>query len=277
MHQNWNITVWGVRGSAPRAEADHLEFGGNTVCISVDCGENLVILDAGSGLSALGRSIAAGEHGECRQRIHILLSHLHLDHVMGLLSFPPFFDPSAEIHIYAKVASFHKLETLVGPPFWPVGLSDFPADICLHELWVDEHFSINGLEGYTMAGNHPGGSLLYRLESGAAAHGAAKKSLTYALDCEADASVLPALTEFSHNTDLLIWDASFTSEDLRPGWGHSTWEQGIRTRKAAQADSVLMTHYGQDYSDSFLRTQEEEAARIDPACHFAKEGMVITL
>ncbi len=275
MQKEWQITVWGVRGSAPRPEAGYLEFGGNTACISVDCGEELVVLDAGSGLSALGRSIAVGGRREGRQRIHLLLSHLHLDHVMGLFSFPPFFDPSAEIHIYAQAASLRSLEALAGPPFWPLGLSDYPATLCLHKLRADELFSIKGLKGYTMAGNHPNGSLLYRLE--AESTEASEKSLTYALDCEADASVLPALTEFSHKTGLLIWDASFAPKDLRPGWGHSTWEQGIRTRKAAGAEAVLMTHYSQDYSDSFLRIQEQEAARIDSACRFAKEGMVITL
>lgn len=274
MRKNREIKIWGVRGSAPRPEADHLEFGGNTTCISVDCGDDLVVLDAGSGLSALGRALAAG--GD-RRSIHILLSHLHLDHVMGLFSFSPLHNPKAEIHIYAQVASFHRLETLVGPPFWPVGLSDCPASVSFHELWADEHFSFNGLDGYTMAGNHPNGSLLYRLEFPDPAQTETKKSLTYALDCEADASTLPSLTEFSHKTDLLIWDACFMSDDLRPGWGHSTWEQGIRVRKAAQAGTVLMTHYSQDYSDSFLRIQKEKAARMDPACQFAKEGMVITL
>lgn len=272
MTQEWKVTIWGVRGSTPRPEREFLDFGGNTSCICVDNEKELVVLDAGSGLSALGRSIAAG--GE-KRKIHILLSHLHLDHVIGLLSFPPFFDPAAEIHIYAKAASFHKLETLVGPPFWPVGLSGFPAGVCLHELWVNEQFSLNGLEVYTMAGNHPGGSLLYRLE--AAAPDGNVKSLTYTLDCEADASVLPALTEFSRGTDLLIWDAGFAPEDLKKGWGHSTWEQGIRLRQEAGAGRVLMTHYDPGYPDPFLRAQEEKAIRVDAGCRFAKEGMVITL
>ncbi len=272
MQQEWNITVWGVRGSAPRPEREFLDFGGNTSCICADCGRDLVVLDGGSGLSALGRTLDAGGN---REKIHILLSHLHLDHVMGLPSFSPFFDPAAEIHIYAKAASFHKLETLVGPPFWPVALSDFPARVCLHELWTNERFSLNGLEGHTMAGNHPGGSLLYRLE--AAAPDGTVKSLVYTPDCETNASILPALTEFSRDADLLIWDAGFAPEDLKKGWGHSTWEQGIRLRQAAGAKKILMTHYDSNYSDSFLRTQEKRAVRMDAACCFAREGMVITL
>ena len=265
MQRDWTIKIWGVRGSVPRTEKDFLKFGGNTVCTSIEYGDERIILDAGSGLSVLGRSPGPGP-----QRISILLGHLHIDHLMGLFSFPPFFDPQAEIHIYAKAGSFHKLETLLGPPFWPVGLSDFPAQIHLHELWADERFSLHGLECHTMAGNHPGGSLLYRLDDG-------EKSLTYALDCEADETIFPALAEFSRNTGLLIWDAGFAPEDLRPGWGHSTWEQGIRLHRESRAQMVLMSHHNQNYSDSFLHAQEALAIQKDSACLFAKEGMVIPL
>lgn len=273
MQTDWNITIWGVRGSAPQTAAEQAGFGGNTTCISVDCGDELAVLDGGSGLSALGRSLASAGSG---QRIHLLFSHLHLDHVMGLFSFPPFYDPEAELHLYGGTGFEKQLRLLLGPPFWPVGFPDFPARLSFHELQAGDSFSLEHLHIHTMAGNHPGGSLLYRLESGQA-HTDAKKSLTYALDCEADDPTFRTLTEFSHGTDLLIWDACFVSEDLRPGWGHSTWEQGIRLRKAAGAKTVLMTHYGQNYSDSFLKQQEKKAAGIDPACRFAKEGMVITL
>jgi len=86
-----------------------------------------------------------------------------------------------------------------------------------------------------------------------------------------------SLTDFARNTGVLIWDANFTSQDLRPGWGHSTWEQGIALRKASGADMVLMTHYNWEYDDTFLRKQERLAAAADSAVRFAKEGMEIRL
>ena len=272
MSQEWRLTVWGVRGSAPRSAPDCLEFGGCTTCLSLECEEELVILDAGSGLSSMGQGFI---HKKQFKRLHILLSHLHLDHILGLPCFPPFFDPEMEIHLYGSKGFRQNLELLMAPPYWPVGFHDFKARVTFHELNPGDGFSLEilkgeFLKGYTMQGNHPGGSLLYRLE-------AAGKSLTYALDCEMDEKTFHQLAEFSRGTCLLIWDAGFSPEHLRPGWGHSTWQQGIALRLAAQAKMALMMHYDWSYSDTFLRCQEQKARQQDPASRFAKEGMVITL
>lgn len=139
---------------------------------------------------------------------------------------------------------------------------------------------LKDLRGYTMEGNHPGGSLLYRLEEMTDENGGYKtggKSLVYGLDCEINEVIFSACAAFAKESSLLIWDAGFAGEDLRPGWGHSTWQQGIAMRQAAGAERVLMTHYNWAYSDTFLRRQEELAGRMDPACIFGREGMVITL
>ena len=285
MERKWRITVWGVRGSAPRPEAGYLEYGGNTVCTSLERKDDLVILDGGSGLSCLGRKIGGGQSadGADFKRLHILFSHLHLDHVMGLFQFPPFYRQETEIHLYGDSGFQEKLETLVGPPLWPVGFREFRAKLAFHELCPGGAFYLTGLKdlrGYTMEGNHPGGSLLYRLEEMTDENGGYKtggKSLVYGLDCEINEDIFSACAAFAKESSLLIWDAGFAGEDLRPGWGHSTWQQGIAMRQAAGAERVLMTHYNWAYSDTFLRRQEELAGRMDPACIFGREGMVITL
>lgn len=280
VEQKWRITVWGVRGSAPRPEAGYLEYGGNTACISLEWNDELVILDAGSGLSVLGRRFLEGPGF---RRIHILLSHLHLDHVIGLVQFPLFYRPEVEAHLYGSSGLRQKLETLVGPPWWPVGFEGFRAKAEFHELCPGQRFALeglSGLKGCTIQGNHPGGSLLYRLEEYQDKDGngyLSKKSLVYGLDCEINEDIFSAYAAFAKGSSLLIWDAGFTKEDLRPGWGHSTWDQGIAMRQAAGVGKVLMTHYNWEYSDIFLRQQEELAGRRDPACVFGKEGMVIVL
>lgn len=266
MNQMWRITVWGVRGSAPRPSRSCMEYGGNTVCTCLERGGRAVILDAGTGLIPLGRHLC-GQNGI--RRLDILLSHFHMDHVSGLFSFQPLFDPDMEIHLYGGKGLERYLNTLIGPPFWPVGIQDVPARLEFHEVQPGGGFDLDGLSVSTLAGNHPGGSILYRLDGGG-------KRLIYALDCEADGPVLSALTGFAQGSDLLVWDAAFTRSDLRPGWGHSTWEQGLKLGRAAGAGLVLMTHYSWDYSDEFLRRQEALAGQ-DGICRFAKEGMVITL
>lgn len=279
MKMTEKMTVWGVRGSFPMTGADYAEYGGNTCCISIDFGETAVILDAGSGLARLGRELER-QH---RKRADILITHVHMDHCLGLFGFRLFHDPEAEIHLYGTAHDgipFHQcLHTLAGPPYWPLGLNDFPARVLIHEVCPGDTFRLSGMENMpqvpavqTLAGNHPNQSLFYRLEwSG--------KSILYALDCELDDCLRSSLTEFARNTDLLIWDASFTEEDLlrRKGWGHSAWKEGAALGRAAGAGRVLMTHYAADYADDFLRKQEETAAMQDSIILFAKEGMELSL
>lgn len=266
MTQSWKITVWGVRGSAPKPSPDCMEYGGNTSCISLEYGNHIVILDAGTGLAPLGQALAARRDVK---RLDILISHVHIDHVLGLFSFLPFFDPDMELHFYGGSGLARCLETLIGPPFWPLGLSEFSARLKFHELRPGDCFDLGGLAVSTMAGSHPGNSIMYRLEADG-------KCLTYTLDCEADLADCSALARFAWGSDLLVWDAGFTQADLRPGWGHSTWEQGAALGSAAQVKQVLMTHYGWNYTDEFLRRQELLAGRND-ICRFAKEGMMIVL
>lgn len=268
--KEWILTVWGVRGSVPVPSVSMMEYGGNTSCFSIEAEDELIILDAGSGLVPLGVQLARQNRP---QRAHILLSHLHLDHLIGLFGFRPFHNPDMEFHLYGEVGLRQRLERLAGPPYWPLELKDYPARLVLHEVKAGERFSLPGdssLTVRTLRGNHPNQSLLYRLESG-------EKSITYTLDCELNGGMSAALAAFAQKTNLLIWDANFAPPDLRPGWGHSTWEQGIALGRASGAGTVLMAHYSWEYNDDFLREQERLAKAADPAVCFAKERMEIRL
>jgi len=263
---DWHVKVWGVRGSNPTPEPAYLQYGGNTSCISLEREGELAVLDAGSGLSCLARELAGREV----RRLDIFISHPHIDHVMGLFCFPPLHDPGMELHLYGGAGLEKSLEALIDPPYWPVGVRDAKAHLHFHELRPGEPFRMGSFSGTTAEGNHPGGSLLCRLE-------AEGKSLVYTLDCETDGDVFDRLTEFSRGANLIVWDASYTRADKRLGWGHSTWEEGIALCRAAGAGRVLMTHYSQEYTDQFLRAQELEAQRASRTCIFAREGMVIDL
>lgn len=252
------------------AAAEFLEFGGNTSCLSVDCGEELVIFDAGTGIIRLGARLPAG-----RKRIHLLVSHLHLDHITGLVGFRPLSDPAAEIHLYGEgrdgLPFREQLGRVLGPPYWPVGLEEFQARVSFHEVGPGQRIRLaDGLTVDTLRGSHPNLSLIYRLEG-------MGKRLVHTLDCEMGGGMEERLAEFARGCDLLVWDANFTAADLRPGWGHSTWEQGAALGRAAGAGLVLMTHYSSGYTDEFLRGQERLARAASPAVRFAREGMEIAL
>lgn len=274
----WRVEVFGVRGAIPVPDADFLAYGGNTSCILLERGEDRIVFDAGSGLTRLGARLRR----QGRKRADILISHLHIDHLSGLFGFPLLFDPQAEVHLYGwrEGGGFAEaLTRLIGAPYWPLGLADFPARVAIHEISAGESFCLAGKETgkdrvivRTLPGRHPGGSLIYRVEAGA-------KSVLYASDCEADEEMRIELEAFARDGTLLIWDANFSGEDLagHSGWGHSSWPQGIALQRAAGVRQVLMTHYSYEYTDSYLQEQQKLAESADACCLFAKEGMVMEL
>ena len=261
------VAVLGVRGSFPMMGRDYLEYGGNTSCFLTDLGGETVILDAGSGLASLGAAVPLPGR---RKRVHVLLSHPHLDHIMGLFDFPLLYDPAAEICLYGDAGLRAWLGAVLGPPYWPLGLDDFQARVEVRELAPGARLMLgDGVTISTLRGNHPGDSLLYRLEGGG-------KALVYALDCEMNEDMSAALTSFAQDADLLIWDATFAPGDLKEGWGHSTWQEGLALGSLAGVKRVLMTHYAQNYTDGFL-WEQEQLAQTDSRCLFAREGMVLPL
>lgn len=275
MKSVWNVKVWGVRGAFPAPGREFLEYGGNTACVSAEHGEELVVFDAGSGLVQLGHELS--KIG--KKKVHILLSHLHIDHLIGLFQFSLLYDPEAEIHLYGETREgglLKQLENLLGPPYWPVGLCNALARVEVHELIPGESIFLGGneaegdrIEVRTLRGHHPNQSLLYRVK-------AEEKSIIYTLDCEMNDEMYRSLEGFSQGGDLLIWDANFTDADLEKhrGWGHSSWEQGIAFCRGAGVKEILMTHYSSDYTDDFLRREEMKAKQTASFCRFAKEGMM---
>lgn len=272
MGEKWTAAVWGTRGAIPMAGADCLEYGGNTSCVSVRCGGTLVVFDAGSGIVRLGAALA--QTGETKE-VHLFLSHLHLDHILGMVGFSCLSDPKGRLHLYGEarggVGFREQLDRLLGPPYWPLRLADFPAEVVFHEIGPGRRVVLEeGLYVDTLRGCHPNQSLLYRLEG-------EEQSVVYGLDCELAGDMAERLEEFARGCSLLIWDANFVRADLQKGWGHSTWDQGAVLRQRAGAGLALMTHFSHTYTDAFLREQERLAAELDPKVLFAREGMVLLI
>jgi phosphoribosyl 1,2-cyclic phosphodiesterase len=126
--------VWGSRGSLAAPGPDTLRYGGNTSCVEVrlESGHR-VILDAGTGLRALGVLM----DDEPVDELHILLTHLHLDHVQGLGFFRPLFKPGIDVHIWGPASPVQSLADRIAiylsPPLFPVRLSDIPANLTFHD------------------------------------------------------------------------------------------------------------------------------------------------
>ncbi len=276
----FRMTFWGVRGSLPVARKDVLKYGGNTPCIEIEAGEQLLIFDAGSGIRQLGENWTDYGRG---LTVHLFFSHVHWDHIQGFPFFNPAFIDGNTIHIYGeKKDGLHIKEQLTGmmkEPYWPIGLELMKANIVFHSLSVGDVLSLDqDLVITTMRGNHPGGTLLYRISYG-------DKSISYISDYEHSFDTDPELIEFVRRTDVLIYDAFYTEEEYlgingnssKRGWGHSTWQEGCKLAKAAGAKQLYLFHHDINRTDSDLEQIEREAKQHFPNTIAASEGLVIQL
>ena len=273
------VRFWGVRGSIPAPGAKTAGVGGNTSCLEVTCGDQRLILDAGTGLRGLGASC----RGEMPLHVHLFLSHTHWDHIQGLPFFIPIFIPGNRIEIYgADTESMSLAESIavqMQAPHFPVSFQDLPSQIGFHTMQPGIPVEVGAATVRAERGNHPGGVLAYRIEYGG-------HSLVYATDTEHYADRVDAnLVEFARETDLLIYDAMYTPAEyngevdglVRHGWGHSTNIAGATLAQAANVGRYILFHHDPDQDDKAVAEKTAAARELFPRCEAAMEGKVIEL
>ena len=264
------VTVLGTRGSVPVSGHEFQEFGTGTSCLRVlaegETGTEEIYLDAGSGI--------VSSRPQKEGRITVLITHFHLDHLIGLPFFVALSEKGREIDIYGAPRSGISLDEamarLFSRPFWPLGVLDYPADVRL--LPLPERFSVGEVAVDTLEMSHPDGATAFRLTFGGA-------SLVYATDYELESPTPAALTDFAKGTDLLILDGQYTEEEYTRcrGYGHSTPENGLTLSKETGAKKTLFFHHAPDHSDELLRGWEERLREKDPSVSFARAGEEIWL
>lgn len=281
------VVLGGVRGTAPVSHPDFSLFGGATTCVLVaDRAGHRIVLDAGTGLQRLAPEF---EITQGRIAPLMLLTHYHLDHLMGLPSFPLLYDADAEIIIAAPlregITAQRAVERLIAAPFWPVGFRARQQYLVLPQDSGDRPFQYGPFEVRWCAVHHPNGCHAYRideLDSG--------RSMVFATDLEwgasnaAERQALLALCRYPRPLDLLIMDGQFdsaTGARFR-GWGHSAWQEAVGVAKAAAARHLVVTHHAPDANDGLLAQREQHLlgaagqAGLPKAC-LAREGMTIAL
>jgi len=265
------VRFLGVRGSIATPGPDKTA-GGNTACVEVCAGDTRIILDAGTGLRALGAERM--RDGSIARHSTILLSHLHWDHVAGLPFFTPVYVPGHRVEIASGPNGVMPLErsirALFQAPFFPVDYAELQSQLSVRELHANERFTIGDITITTARLNHPDPVYGFRLEH-------AGHSIVYATDTEHFACVDPTLKKLAAGADILIYDAQYTPDEYpsKVGWGHSTWLAGAELARAAGVPQLVLFHHDPDRTDAQLAALEVEARAHLPGTVAAREGMVL--
>lgn len=260
----FSLTVLGTRGSVTVSGKEYERFGGMTSCYLVRAGEQIVFLDAGAGI------IHAPETEE--NEPVILISHLHLDHVVGLGMYPRLSKKGRCTRVYLPAkddsAALEKLDSLYAPPYWPCSLTDYSGTLDVHALNLPMKIGEVLIEG--MEGNHPGGCVIMKLSYQG-------KSIVYATDYEYERTSFERLKAFAKDCDLLLYDAQYTEEEYekKKGFGHSTAEKGIELMNSCKAKRMLLVHHDPQSTDNEL--ERRELILAVPNAHYAKEDEEILL
>lgn len=270
---DFKLKCWGARGTGPTPSGDKLEVGGNTSCLAARVGEREhLILDGGSGLRLLGRELTA-RRGTDTARYHIFLSHYHFDHIEGLPLFPPLYDARSVITFYGfepEGRSMREvLEAYISPPYFPVSLANVPSKVDFVDVDAGPH-RIGPVAVEALPVNHPDGCRSLRLDRG-------NRRIVYATDHEHGIDAIDeALVEFARGADYLIHDATYQPaeyEQLRKGWGHSTWYAAVQTTLRADVGNLILFHHHPDHTDKELARVLEVSRKEFPATRLAVEGM----
>jgi phosphoribosyl 1,2-cyclic phosphodiesterase len=260
-----NVTFWGTRGSIATPGSETTRYGGDTSCVSIQ-GEDpahLLVLDAGSGIRRLGLATDAGV-----TRIDLLLSHLHLDHIVGLGFFAPLFRPRLAITIWGPRSSTPLLDRLgryLSPPLFPVRLRDVESSYELREV-PDGPFRAGPFTVVAEPVIHPDPAVGFRIE-------AEGRAAAYLPDHEpALGPDFPSDPEWTSGAsvaagaDLLIHDAQYTAGEYRDrvGWGHSSIDQAVDFAELVGARRLALFHHDPGRADAdvdALLAQAQAAAR----------------
>jgi phosphoribosyl 1,2-cyclic phosphodiesterase len=285
----FTIRFWGVRGSIPTPGQATNKYGGNTACTELRCGDQLLILDAGTGIRALGLALLR-EFQKKPIKGHIFVGHTHWDHIQGFPFFAPAFSPDNEFTIYSLRGAEKPLHKIfrgqMDSDYFPVALNEMRAQLNFSEL--QSEVQLGGIRVSFIFLNHPGLAIGFRVDFGG-------RSLVYLSDHETFGRLTQngpvpnpldiEIERFAENADLLISEAQYTEEEYvqKKGWGHSTFVDALERASRANVKRLSIFHHDPAHDDAFMDRIHEfcEETIADRnykfSCSIAQEGKTIEI
>jgi phosphoribosyl 1,2-cyclic phosphodiesterase len=270
---DFSVRFWGVRGSIACSGPRTARYGGNTSCLEVRCGERLLVFDAGTGLRYLGRTLLGGAPLDA----DLFFTHTHFDHVCGLPFFAPFFDAKNRFRLWAGhlgegLTLRRVLSEFMMSPLFPVPPEVFKAGMEYRDFSAGDTLKAGDAVSIRSTPlNHPDGATGYRIDYGG-------RSICYLTDTEhvpgaPDRNILGLIK----GADLVIYDSMYTDEEYGRyvGWGHSTWQEGVRLCKQAGVKRLVVFHHDPEHDDDMLDGIARDVAAAMPGSMVAQEGMVL--
>jgi phosphoribosyl 1,2-cyclic phosphodiesterase len=275
-HQSLDVSTrvkfWGVRGSIPAPGPDTVGYGGNTSCVEVRADGELIILDAGSGMRALGLELAR-QAGDQPITATLLVTHTHWDHIQGFPFFRPAYNPKNRLRILGVEGARASLAaTLAGQmesPYFPIALKQLPGNIEIEEL-RERRAQIGRVRIEACQSNHPDVAFGYRLFTSAG-------SLVYLPDNETFSDLAAdrpdaaecrertrVLTDFIAGADLLICDAQYDAEEYKThiGWGHGFLDDVVRFAIAGNVRALQLFHHDPAHDDRKIDAMLVHARKV---------------
>ena len=292
------LKFWGVRGSIPTPGPETIEFGGNTSCVEVRVGEEIIILDAGTGIRPLGLSLAEEFNGT-PLNLTLLISHTHWDHIQGFPFFMPVYSPANKVHIRGYEGARARFSSILlaqmESPYFPLEMTQLPANIDIEEL-QEFHFHVGQTAVEAKLLNHPGVCAGYRIETpgGAIAYlpdnepqvhlrkvqmavGQKVSAETMARSERNDAELL----DFIRGAKVLIIDSHYTPEEYpkHMAWGHADAESVTRLAMKAEVEQLFLFHHNPEHNDAQVRAKtaacKKIAAKTKLIVEAAREGLTL--
>jgi len=300
------IRFWGVRGSYPVAGANTNKYGGNTSCIEVRLNNGeLIILDAGSGIRALGKQLMNNGFGSGKGRAHLLITHTHWDHIQGFPHFKPATVKGNRFQIWSRKQDESPLRDVFAyqnqPQYYPVPFDDMKASLEFREIVFDETYDIAGATVQTVRLNHPNLAVGYRIEHEGQCFAYITDTAPFE-DILIGSEFIPSaptavddgtrrelkklqqqLLSVIENAHIMVYDTFFRVEEYsrNPHWGHSTPEHGLGLCQEAGVQHLLFFHHAPNMDDAQLdQMRQYYAAKYHKekvTLDISREGQEVTI